>query len=220
MHLSILYLYAFIVGSFPSAYITARLVKDLDLRQCGSGSLGISNLVTNLGKAWIIPISVLDVGLKGTSPVLMGMFAFDLYSSNILLIVAPLIALIGHNWCFILKLRGGRGISVIVGSLIIIDPILTLVGLLIFVVAWFVSRKNVPLAVLVALLFLPMAGLGLDSEIPVITFSIMGLFLTASKRLMGNGAIGLSNAPCHVILRNRLFLDRDIYERNEWVYRK
>ena len=176
MHLSILYLYAFIVGSFPSAYIMARIVKGVDLRQCGSGSLGISNLVTYLGKAWIIPISVLDVGLKGTSPVLMGMFFFHLNSSNFLLIVAPLIAIIGHNWCFILKLRGGRGISVIIGSLIIIDPLLTLVGLLIFVTAWLVSRKNVPLAVLLALLFLPMAGLGLDSEIAVITFSIMGLF--------------------------------------------
>ncbi|MEC9308670.1 MAG: glycerol-3-phosphate acyltransferase [Chloroflexota bacterium] len=220
MHLSTLYLYAFVVGSFPSAYIMARIVKGMDLRQCGSGSLGISNVVTHLGKAWIIPICVLDVGLKGASPVLMGMFVFHLNSSNFLLIVAPLIALIGHNWCFVLKLRGGRGISVIVGSLIIIDPLLTLVGSLMFVVAWFVTRKNVPISVLLALLFLPMASLGLDRGISVTAFLITGLFLTVSKRLLGNGESKLSNAPGHAIWRNRLFLDRDIADRNEWIYRK
>ena len=220
MHLSILYLYAFIVGSFPSAYLVARIVKGMDLRQCGSGSLGISNLVTHLGKAWIIPICVLDLGVKGTSPVLLGMFFFHLNSSSLLLIVAPLIALIGHNWSFALKFRGGRGISVIVGSLIILDPLLTVVGLLIFVAAWFVTRRNVPISVLLALLLMPMPALGLDSGIPVIVFLVAGLSLTVSKRLLGNGKGGLSNCHGHVIWRNRLFLDRDISDRNEWIHRK
>ena len=220
MHLSILYLYAFVVGSFPSAYIIARMVKGIDLRQCGSGSLGTSNLVTHLGKAWIVPICVLDVGVKGASPVLLGIFFFHLNSSSLPLIVTPLIALIGHNWSFALKLRGGRGISVIVGSLIILDPLLTVVGLLIFVLAWFVSRRNVPISVLLGLLLLPMLALGLDRGIPVIVFLIAGVSLTVSKRLLGNGEGGLSNSHGEVIWRNRLFLDRDISDRNQWIHRK
>ena len=39
-----LYIYSYLIGSVPTAYIIARLVKGVDIRDTGSGNVGMSNL--------------------------------------------------------------------------------------------------------------------------------------------------------------------------------
>jgi glycerol-3-phosphate acyltransferase PlsY len=214
-----LYLYAFVVGSFPSAYLIARFVKGIDLRRCGSGTLGMSNLVTHIGRIWIVPICVFDMGVKGASSALLGMVYFNFNGDNVLMISVPLIALIGHNWSCVLKFRGGRGILVIAGALVILDPLLIAVGLVIVATTWFISKKNSPVAVLLGLLILPVVALVLDRGIAVVAFVITGLLVSVIKRLMGNGDLGSRDRSYYIIWRNRLLLDRDILDGSEWIHR-
>ena len=36
--------YAYLLGSIPMSYVTGRLVKGIDLRKIGSGTVGASNV--------------------------------------------------------------------------------------------------------------------------------------------------------------------------------
>ena len=39
MELALLYLYSYLIGSVPTAYIIGRLVKGIDIRHYGSGNV-------------------------------------------------------------------------------------------------------------------------------------------------------------------------------------
>jgi len=159
------------------------------------------------------------MGVKGASSALLGMVYFNFNGDNVLMISVPLIALIGHNWSCVLKFRGGRGILVIAGALVILDPLLIAVGLVIVATTWFISKKNSPVAVLLGLLILPVVALVLDRGIAVVAFVITGLLVSVIKRLMGNGDLGSRDRSYYIIWRNRLLLDRDILDGSEWIHR-
>ena len=59
---------AYLVGSFPSAYIITRLATGKDIRQLGSGNVGANNTFREVGLKAAIPVAILDLG-KGTAAV-------------------------------------------------------------------------------------------------------------------------------------------------------
>ena len=65
MDLVWLYLYSYLVGSVPTAYIIARLVKGVDIRKTGSGNVGASNLYQLTGKPWLAPLGLFELFVKG-----------------------------------------------------------------------------------------------------------------------------------------------------------
>jgi glycerol-3-phosphate acyltransferase PlsY len=60
-------LIAYGVGSFPSAYLAGRIVKQVDLRTLGSGNLGATNVLRTLGWQAAVAVLLID-GLKGALP--------------------------------------------------------------------------------------------------------------------------------------------------------
>jgi len=51
----------YLLGSMPFGYWLVRLLKHEDVRTVGSGNIGASNVWRSYGKAYGIPIVVLDV---------------------------------------------------------------------------------------------------------------------------------------------------------------
>ena len=41
----------YLLGAIPSGYLAGRWLKGIDLRECGSGSTGATNVLRNVGKA-------------------------------------------------------------------------------------------------------------------------------------------------------------------------
>ena len=244
--LPILYLYSYFIGAAPTAYLLARLVKGIDLRQYGSGNVGGSNLLRQAGKKGLIPALVFDFCFKGVSPTLLALYLLPPETPGPLLLAAPLLALAGNNWSLFLRGQGGRGILVVCGMLFALVPILFALALLLYLAGWRLTRSS-GVWVLIALAALPLlaqlpipmltagwpawfgalngtaaAGPPPLSAISPFMVSWYGLAILAVvivKRLLSNSAAFPEELPRRKVLFNRLFRDRDVDDRADWVAR-
>ena len=106
---------AYLLGSIPSAFLLARYLRGIDIREYGSGNVGASNVMAHLGLRTGIALGVFDTLFKGTMPVVVA----NLLGQSLLVQAAVAIASIaGHNWSAYLKFTGGRGISIGIGVLL------------------------------------------------------------------------------------------------------
>lgn len=223
MELAALYIFSYLMGSIPTAYLIGKLARDVDIRGYGSGNVGGSNLFRHVGKRWMAPLGILDVVIKGAAPIWIGVYGLGLDETVPLLVVAPLLALMGHNWSLYLKFQGGRGITVVAGSLLALAPLLLAVFLVIAVAGWAVTRSS-GVWVLISLLLLPLWAMLLPP------WAIVGgdrlvigwycgalLGLVVLKRLLSNWTPLYNGLPRRKVLLNRLFRDRDLDDRAEWV---
>ena len=56
----LLLLVAYLLGSFPTGYLAARILKGIDIREQGSGSIGATNVLRTLGKGPAIVVLLVD----------------------------------------------------------------------------------------------------------------------------------------------------------------
>ena len=115
LQIALVLLYAYLLGSVPTAWIVARLVKGIDLRKVGSGTIGASNVYYNVGRFWILPVGIFDLFVKGLTPVYL---ARALGLEIEIQATAGLLAVVGHNWPVTLGFKGGRGVAPSVGALL------------------------------------------------------------------------------------------------------
>tara|TARA_B100001057_G_scaffold489179_1_gene574911 strand:+ start:350 stop:988 length:639 start_codon:yes stop_codon:yes gene_type:complete len=97
----------YLLGSTPSGYLAGRWLKGIDLRDCGSGSTGATNVLRNVGKGPALVVFLLDVG-KGALAVLLAKH-FGL--SDWVQVMAGLAALAGHIWPVWLGWKGGKAVA-------------------------------------------------------------------------------------------------------------
>ena len=219
MELAGLYIYAYLVGAMPTAYIIGRLVKGIDIRQYGSGNVGGTNVFYNVGKAWAVPLGLFELFVKGGSPIWIGMFALDMERSSPALIGAPLIAIAGHNWSVFLKFTGGRGLTVASGALFALARWELLAFAAVGICGWLIFRSSGVWSY-IALLLLPLWSFLVFGEPLAITWFCIGiLVLVTAKRLTSNWTPLPEGAPKKVVLFNRLLKDRDVSRREEWLDR-
>lgn len=149
---------AFLIGGIPFGYLAGRM-KGVDLRREGSCNIGATNAVRVLGKAWGLPVFVLDV-LKAVVPVLLlkawavrhpGAFPGD---EQWISIAAGLAAVLGHNFCPYLGFKGGKGMATSAGVLLALMPLSCGVCLVTWIAVFFTSRY-VSLASIAAAAILP-----------------------------------------------------------------
>jgi glycerol-3-phosphate acyltransferase PlsY len=217
MELTLLLAYAYLVGSVPTAYIIAKVVRGIDIRRFGSGNVGGSNLARHVGKRWVVPLGLFEIGVKGASPTLLGHYAFGYEISSWPLVTAALLAVAGHNWPVWLKFTGGRGVAVALGVFLALSPTMLLVFGVLTCVGWLVFR-NTALWTAVALVVMPVANILLDGPAEITGLTAALAVIMAVKRLLGNGAPE-SDEPLPRVLLYRLLYDRDVRDYREWVTR-
>lgn len=133
--ISILIGYAF--GLFQTGYIYG-MINHVDIRKHGSGNAGTTNALRTLGwKAGAITFC--GDCLKCILAVVVVRFAFaqsDIVS--LLAIYAGLGAVLGHNFPFYLKFKGGKGIAATAGLILAIHPVMFLIVAVVFItIVWF-----------------------------------------------------------------------------------
>jgi glycerol-3-phosphate acyltransferase PlsY len=125
----------YLIGSIPQAWIIAKLVTGKDLRQLGSGNLGVTNTALSVAR-WAGLLVFLGEGLKGIAAVLLMRAAG---ANEFLVALGLLAAVAGTRWCMWLGFAGGRGNTVGGGGLLAISwVILVLIGLV-----WVILRLTV-----------------------------------------------------------------------------
>ena len=111
--------YAF--GCISTGYIVGKAQK-VDIRKYGSGNVGTTNALRTLGKKAAL-ITLLGDILKCAIPVVLMKFVFfkDLPERDLLGLYTALGAVLGHTFPFYLKFKGGKGIAVLVGTILTFD---------------------------------------------------------------------------------------------------
>lgn len=137
-------LIAYLFGAIPSALLIIKLLLGKDIRNTGSGNVGAMNSYETSGKKWVgIAVFFMDA-LKGTIPVLIA--AYWTNEKFQAMAIAATFAVIGHNFNIFLKFKGGRGLATGVGAFAVINPIVIFHWALMWVLGWFVIKKNVHVA--------------------------------------------------------------------------
>lgn len=126
---------AYLIGSIPTAYVVGRYLYGFDIRRRGSGNVGATNTLRTMGT--IPGLVVLGVdALKGVLAVLLG----QALGGPVLVILAALMAIVGHNWSIFLELQGGRGVATTAGALLAMAPLALFWAFLIWLAVVIFSR--------------------------------------------------------------------------------
>ena len=218
MDLVWLYIYSYLIGSVPTAYIIGKLVKGVDIRNTGSGNVGASNLYQVVGKRWLAALGLFELFVKGGSSIWVGQHLIGLDRSSVFLMAAPLLTVAGNNWSIFLRFQGGRGVAVAIGTLIGLSPLLLGAFAVVGLGGWAVTRSS-GVWVLIALALLPLWATVSGGPASLTVYCACLVALIVLKRLLSN----LKGFPTDIsrkkVLFNRLFLDRDVDDRADWVQR-
>jgi glycerol-3-phosphate acyltransferase PlsY len=158
---------AYLLGSIPSAYIAARLVKRADIRKMGGGNVGALNTIREIGLLPGLGVLFADMA-KGALAVLIAQWlGLHLYW----VFAAGFMAVVGHNWPVWLKFRGGQGLATTMGVLAVLSPIPFAICFAIMMIAISIT-SNVRLSAVFGFLFLPPLIWAFGGELSVLLFSI------------------------------------------------
>ena len=218
MDITALYIGCYLLGSIPTAYIIGKLVRGVDIRGYGSGNVGGANLYEHVGKRWVVPLVIAEIVIKGGLPIVFSIYVLDIDRSSAFLIGVPLLTIAGNNWSAFLKLQGGRGITVAVGTMLVLSPILWLAFAVIAFGGWVVTRSS-GLWVLIALVLLPVVAFLAEDNVNLVWYCLGMLGIIALKRLSSNWTPFPDDISRKRVLLNRLVRDRDVSDRTGWVRR-
>jgi acyl phosphate:glycerol-3-phosphate acyltransferase len=156
----------YLLGSMPFGYWLVRLFKGEDIRKIGSGNIGATNVWRTYGKAYGIPIVVLDVA-KGFVPALVGTLLVD----ELVGALAGGAAMLGH-WrpLFLRFQKGGKTVATAGGTFFGIAPVVGVVGVVIWIAVFLISRYA-SLASLATAVTIPFVALALGEPWPVVAFA-------------------------------------------------
>jgi len=128
-------------GLFQTSYIYGKM-HGIDIREQGSGNAGTTNALRTLGaKAGVI--TFLGDCLKCIIAVLIVKLIFGnshADSIKLLGLYAAAGTIIGHNFPFYMNFKGGKGVAATAGLLLSFDLKLTLIALIVFMLAFFVTH--------------------------------------------------------------------------------
>ncbi len=169
------YIAAYLVGSIPFGLILAKKFAGVNVQESGSKSIGATNVLrvvkqTNpaLAKKLGIATVILDA-VKGTAVILaamaMGMSTETLWAIAVL-------SVLGHCYSVYLSFEGGKGVATGLGVFLVLIPIPTLIGALV----WGFCAKVLKISSLSSLLgligvvlaaYFLNNGLGINSNAPM-----------------------------------------------------
>ncbi len=145
-------IFAYLVGSIPTAVWYGKIFHGIDVRQHGSGNAGATNSLRTLGKKAGIFVLIVDF-LKG----FLAVKATNLFStetdSNLSLIMG-LAVIMGHIFPIFAQFRGGKGVATAIGVLVATFPWAALGCVLVFIIIVF-ATKYVSFASLLGALAFP-----------------------------------------------------------------
>lgn len=142
------------LGSIPTGLLVARWQKGVDIRQHGSGNIGMTNVLRAVGKG-AAALTLLGDLAKGLIPVLL---AQAWLTSPWAIGSVALAAVVGHMYPLFAGFQGGKGVATTLGVFMPLLPGPLLIAFVVFA-ACVAFRRQVSLGSLAAAASLPIAAL-------------------------------------------------------------
>lgn len=121
---------AYLIGSFPTAYVIGKHARGIDLSRSGTGNIGAMNAFEVTGSKTIgIAVGIIDI-LKGLIVTFLAQYEFGIG------LAAAFFAVLGHNYSIFMKFKGGRGLATAAGGLLVVEPL----AVALYLVVYFLLR--------------------------------------------------------------------------------
>ncbi|RLI52578.1 MAG: hypothetical protein DRP09_17620 [Candidatus Thorarchaeota archaeon] len=119
LNTAIIILIAYLIGSFPSAFIAGK-ITGVNILETGSRNVGGMNVMSSIGRPAGLLVITVDI-IKGFSIA----FLADRFSGGHPLIPlwAVIAVIIGHNWMFGIGFKGGKGVAAFIGGMLFLSPL-------------------------------------------------------------------------------------------------
>lgn len=137
MKIALVITICYLLGSIPFGYIVGKLFKKIDIRELGSGNIGATNVFRILGPSLASLVLIGDIG-KGIFSIYLGRY---LNIDNLLILtIAGLVVICGHDWSLFLGFKGGKGIATTFGVVFALNPTISILALIIWGVVLVTTR--------------------------------------------------------------------------------
>lgn len=139
----ILLLFAYLLGSIPTAVWVSKLKFGFDIREFGSGNAGATNSFRVMGPKWGSFVMIIDM-LKGLASVKLA-FLVPYYVDNetartTFQIGLGLASVVGHIFPVWADFKGGKGVATLLGLVLGISPISALCSVGVFLMVLYLTR--------------------------------------------------------------------------------
>ncbi|MFP7169353.1 glycerol-3-phosphate 1-O-acyltransferase PlsY [Terribacillus sp. 7520-G] len=128
---------AYLLGTLNAAYYMMKWKHGIDIRTIGSGNAGATNAGRAMGKKGFFLVLIFDLA-KGMLAVL---FVRESGQTELIAGLSVIAAVLGHIFPVQLRFKGGKGIAVSLGALIIFSHQATLLLLAIFLFIYLIVRR-------------------------------------------------------------------------------
>ena len=108
-------IFAYLLGSIPTAYIYFKIKQNKDIRNYGSGNSGALNIWRSQNISSGALVLIIDL-IKAISIALTGK---NIEISEVGFYIGTVCSVLGHNYPVYLKFKGGKGVSVVAGITLI-----------------------------------------------------------------------------------------------------
>jgi glycerol-3-phosphate acyltransferase PlsY len=217
----ILTIVAYLLGAVPAAYLAGKWIRGIDIREYGSSNVGVSNLIA--ATSWKIGLPVIFFDLvKGILPI----WAADLMGMSISQqATVGIAAIIGHNWPIFLHLNGGRGMLTTLAVLFFLPAIngyipWELIAFFICSAIGLFVIHSIPIGTGVGIAISPLISWLTDKPLALTLGFVVIVFILIIRRLTVPRSQEAKDISTGELLLNRLFLDRDIRDKEIWMNRK
>ena len=172
--LAVVVIGSYLLGSIPFGYLAGR-IAGIDIRSCGSGNVGATNVMRTLGRGYGYPVFAGDF-LKGFGSVKMSILIAtraqpEWNSPEMFGIVAAISSVLGHSFPVWLRFKGGKGVATSAGALFGLAPIAALVGVAIWILTFWLTR------------YVSVASIAAAAALPLIILITTWLSRTTGKLL-------------------------------------
>lgn len=131
----------YLFGLFQTAFFYGK-AHGIDIREHGSGNAGTTNTLRVLGRKAGLIVFVGDV-LKSILAICLVRFLFaqgDTTAKYLYALYAGAGVILGHNFPFYMKFKGGKGIAATAGMVIAFHPWFVAVGVVLFFGTFFITH--------------------------------------------------------------------------------
>jgi len=168
--------FSYLVGAIPMGLIVARVASGIDIREHGSGNIGLTNVIRTLGWGPGLITGILDF-LKGYLPVLLSLIYFNgqlfggvaAVNEAVVIMVAATV-IIGNMYPVYLLFKGGKGVATGLGVMSALLGVYIFIPLAVFGL-FLLAFRYVSLSSMFAAISVPLTVLVLAKSLPFMTHS-------------------------------------------------